>query len=426
MKEIISLHLGQCGIRVGAELWRSLAEDHSVGWDGGVDREGPAQAMFREVEPLRVQPRALLIDLDPCTIDEIAATALGALFPSDHLLSGHSSAGNLYPKGKSEGGELLQLATEAIRKELESCDAVDGYLLTMGLAGGTGSGFGNLLLEQLKEMDEKALLVALPVLDSYRMAKTTVGLYNEVLALEGHLDYCGLDLVVDNPSLFDIEQRRPCKDFGFNASNHLLAQFLNNTSSAFRFPSQTNQNLRKLAINLVPYERLHFCMPSLSPLFHSPFDTLSVPYVFEGLNSHLHCLCSAQLDVHYTIAYAFRGAASISEIHQTVQKFYDENSECFVQWIPQCLTVTSCQQPSSYSAFTASCIRNGSGIVGVFDKMLKGFRKSVGKMAWFHQFRAWGMEDSELLDAEASLSDIMQEYEIQTDMEDPPLGAEEE
>lgn len=424
MKEIITLHLGQCGIRVGAQFWKSLAEDHNVSSDGLVEREAPA--LFQEVAPHRVQPRALLIDFDPCTIDEVAATSLGALFPSDHLLYGQGSAGNLYSKGKSEGMELLQLTTEAIRKEMESCDAVDGFMLTMGLAGGTGSGFGNLLIEKLKEMDEKALVVALPVLDSYRMSKTTVGLYNEVLALEGHLDNCDLDLVVDNPSLFDIEQRRPCRDFGYGAANKILAQFLNNTSSAFRFPSQTNQSLRKLGINLVPYQRLHFCMPSLSPLFHSPFDTLSVPYVFEGLNSHLHCLCSAQLDVHYAIAYAFRGEASISEIHQTVQKFYDENSECFVQWIPQCLTVSTCQQPSRYSAFTASCIRNGSGIVGIFDKMLKGFRKSVGKMAWFHQFRAWGMEDSELLDAEASLSDIMQEYEIQTDMEDPQLGTEEE
>lgn len=426
MKEIITLHLGQCGIRVGTEFWKSLAEDHCVSPDGLVETDAPAPALFQEVAPLRVQPRALLIDLDPCALDEVAAQSIGALFPSDHLLSGKGSSGNLYPKGKSEGTELLQVVTEAIRRELESCDALDGYLLTMGLAGGTGSGFGNLLLEKLKEMDEKAMVVTLPVLDSYRMARTTVGLYNEVLALEGHLNHSDLDLVVDNPSLFDIEQRRPRKDFGFGAANKILAQFLNNTSSAFRFPAQTNQNLRKLGINLVPYQRLHFCMPSLSPLFHSPFDTLSVPYVFEGLNSYLHCLCSAQLDVHYTVAYAFRGEASISEINQTVQKYYDENSECFVQWIPHSLTVTACSRPSAYSAFTASCIRNGSGIVGIFDKMMQGFRRSLGKMAWFHHFRALGMEDSELLDSEAALSDLMQEYEIQTDMEDPQLGTEEE
>lgn len=426
MKEIITLHLGQCGIRVGTEFWKGLAEDHCVNFDGLTETAVPAPALFHEVSPLRLQPRSLLIDLDPCTLDEVAAQAIGSLFPSDHLISGRGSAGNLFPKGRSEGTELLELTTEAIRKELESCDALDGFLLTMGLAGGTGSGFGNLLLEKLKDMDEKTLLVTLPVLDSYRMAKSTVGLYNEVLALEGHLDHSDLDLIVDNPSLFDIEQRRPRKDFGFTAANKILAQFLNNTTSSFRFPSQTNQNLRKLGINLVPYQRLHFCMPSLSPLFHSPLDTLSVAYVFEGLNSHLHCLCSAQLDVHYTVAYAFRGEAPISEIHQTVQKFYDENSECFVQWIPHCLTVTSCQRPSPYSAFTASCIRNGSGIVGIFDKMLQGFRRSVGKMSWFHHFRALGMEDSELLDAEAALSDVMQEYEIQTDMEDPALGTEEE
>ena len=427
MKEIINLHLGHCGIRVGYEFWKLLAEDHGLAADGRcLDSWVGDDSFFREVGEGVRQPRAVLIDREEDCLDWVAAQGLGRLFQSDQMVAGKGAGKSVYPKARDEvGTELKARSLDAIRHELEQCDSPTGFLFTLGLSGGTGSGLGDLLMESLKDSNPKLVIAAAPVLSSFKLAKTTMGVYNEVLAFEGHLEHCDLDLIVDNPSLFDIEQRRPRKDAGFVAANKTVAQFLANTTSAFRFPAVTNQSLRKLTTNLVPYQRLHFCMPSLSPLFHSPLDTLSVPYVFEGLNSHLHCLCSAQLDVHYTVAYSFRGPSSISEIYQVVQKFYDENSECFVQWIPQCLTVTSCERPCLYSAFTASCIRNGSGIVGVFDKMLQGFRRSVGRMAWFHHYRAEGMEDSELLDAEASLSDLMQEYEIQTDMEDPQLGQEE-
>ena len=34
----------------------------------------------------------------------------------------------------------------------------------------------------------------------------------------------------------------------------------------FRFPGQLNADLRKLAVNMVPFPRLHFFMPGFAPL----------------------------------------------------------------------------------------------------------------------------------------------------------------
>ena len=35
---------------------------------------------------------------------------------------------------------------------------------------------------------------------------------------------------------------------------------------SFRFPGQLNSDLRKLAVNMVPFPRLHFFMPGFAPL----------------------------------------------------------------------------------------------------------------------------------------------------------------
>ena len=46
--------------------------------------------------------------------------------------------------------------------------------------------------------------------------------------------------------------------------------FFQNTMSGvttcFRFPGQLNADLRKLAVNMVPFPRLHFFIPGFAPL----------------------------------------------------------------------------------------------------------------------------------------------------------------
>eukprot|EP00121_Abeoforma_whisleri_P000333 Awhi_evm1s298 len=38
------------------------------------------------------------------------------------------------------------------------------------------------------------------------------------------------------------------------------------TTTCLRFPGQLNADLRKLAVNMVPFPRLHFFMPGFAPL----------------------------------------------------------------------------------------------------------------------------------------------------------------
>jgi tubulin beta len=55
---------------------------------------------------------------------------------------------------------------------------------------------------------------------------------------------------------------------------------ISGVTTCLRFPGQLNADLRKLAVNMVPFPRLHFFMPGFAPLFSSEstkFAATTVP-----------------------------------------------------------------------------------------------------------------------------------------------------
>ena len=97
-------------------------------------------------------PRAVLIDLEPGTMDSVRSGPFGQIFRPDNFIFGQSGAGNNWAKGHyTEGAELVDSVLDVVRKEAESCDCLQGFQLTHSLGGGTGSGMGTLLISKIRE-----------------------------------------------------------------------------------------------------------------------------------------------------------------------------------------------------------------------------------------------------------------------------------
>jgi tubulin beta len=85
-------------------------------------------------------------------MESVRAGQCGPLFRPDNFVFGQSGAGNNWAKGYyTEGQELCEFILDVIRKEAESCDALQGFQLVHSLGGGTGPGLGTLLLNKLRE-----------------------------------------------------------------------------------------------------------------------------------------------------------------------------------------------------------------------------------------------------------------------------------
>lgn len=55
-------------------------------------------------------------------------------------------------------------------------------------------------------------------------------------------------------------------DPSYGDLNHLVSAVMSGVTVSLRFPGQLNSDLRKLAVNMVPFPRLHFFMVGFAPL----------------------------------------------------------------------------------------------------------------------------------------------------------------
>ncbi|CAI9577948.1 unnamed protein product [Staurois parvus] len=219
MREIVHLQIGQCGNQIGAKFWEVISDEHGIDNAGNYKGESDLQlervnVYFNEAHSQKYVPRAVLVDLEPGTMDSLRSSAIGPLFRPDSFIHGNSGAGNNWAKGHyTEGAELIESVMDVVRTESESCDCLQGFQLVHSLGGGTGSGMGTLLINKIRE--------------EYPDRMTT-------------------------PTYGDL--------------NHLVSMTMSGVTTSLRFPGQLNADLRKLAVNMVPFPRLHFFMTGFAPL----------------------------------------------------------------------------------------------------------------------------------------------------------------
>ena len=79
--------------------------------------------------------QAVLVDLEPGTMDSVRSDAYGQIFRPDNFVFGQSGAGNNWAKGHyTEGAELVDSVLDVVRKEAESCDCLQVLVLLVPLS----------------------------------------------------------------------------------------------------------------------------------------------------------------------------------------------------------------------------------------------------------------------------------------------------
>ena len=94
-----------------------------------------------------------------------------------------------------------------------------------------------------------------------------------------------------------------------------------NVWCVFSLPStgQLNADLRKLAVNMVPFPRLHFFMPGFAPLTSrgsQQYRALTVPELTQQMfdAKNMMAACDPRHGRYLTVAAMFRGRMSMKEV----------------------------------------------------------------------------------------------------------------
>lgn len=100
---------------------------------------------------------------------------------------------------------------------------------------------------------------------------------------------------------------------------------MSGVTTCLRFPGQLNSDLRKLAVNMVPFPRLHFFMVGYAPLTApgaKSFRALSVPeltqQMFDGRN--MMSAADPKLGRYLTVAAIWRGQVSMRDVDDSMAK----------------------------------------------------------------------------------------------------------
>merc|ERR1712117_905828 len=274
---------------------------------------------YNEATGGRYVPRAVLVDLEPGTMDSVRSGPYGQVFRPDNFVFGQTGAGNNWAKGHyTEGAELIDSVLDVVRKEAEGCDCLQGFQVTHSLGGGTGSGMGTLLISKIREEYPDRQMVTFSVMPSPKVSDTVVEPYNATLSVHQLVENADDVMCIDNEALYDICFRTlKLTTPTYGDLNHLVSAALSGVTCCLRFPGQLNSDLRKLAVNMVPFPRLHFFMPGFAPLTSrgsQQYRDLTVPELTQQMfdAKNMMAACDPRHGRYLTVASVFRGRGSMN------------------------------------------------------------------------------------------------------------------
>ncbi|CAK9807698.1 Tubulin alpha-8 chain [Anthophora quadrimaculata] len=174
----------------------------------------------------KMTPRTVIVDLEPTAIDEIRCGAYRKLFNPESLISGKEDASNNYARGYySLGYEAIDLVLDRICRIWETCSKPAGFIVFRALSGGTGSGFGTRLLQNLSRDYPKQVTLDFVLYPSPNISTVIVEPYNAVFTTHGALEHVDCCFLFDNEALYDICSRNlDVDDPTYTNLNRLQAQ----------------------------------------------------------------------------------------------------------------------------------------------------------------------------------------------------------
>ncbi|KAJ3456925.1 hypothetical protein MRS44_014066 [Fusarium solani] len=416
----------EIGNQVGSAFWQTISGEHGLDSSGVYNGTSDLQlarmnVYFNETSSNKYVPRAVLVDLEPGTMDAVRSGPFGQLFRPDNFVFGHSSAGNNWAKGHyTEGAELVDQVLDVVRREAEGCDSLQGFQMTHSLGGGTGSGMGTLLISKIREAYLEfpdRMMATFSVVPSPKVSDTVVEPYNATLSVHQLLDNSDATFCIDNEALYDICKRtlKPSNP-SYGDLNRLVSTVMSGVSTSLRFPGQLNSDLRKMAVNMVPFPRLHFFMVGFAPLTsrgsHS-FSAVSVPELTQQMFDPKNMMASSDFrnGRYLTCSAIFRGKVSAKEVEDQMHKVQQKNSAYFVEWIPNNVQTTLCSVPPQGLKMSSTFVGNSTAIQEIFKRVGQQFTAMFRRKAFLHWYTGEGMDEMEFTEAESNMNDLVSEYQ---------------
>uniref|UniRef100_A0A665WH16 Tubulin, epsilon 1 n=1 Tax=Echeneis naucrates TaxID=173247 RepID=A0A665WH16_ECHNA len=449
MTQSVVVQVGQCGNQVGCRFWDLALREHCHVNKKGLYDEALG-SFFRNVDSsnelhvlafyLDLNPQAVLVDMEEGVVNELLHGPLHDIFDSTQLLTDVSGSGNNWAVGHmTYGSAYREQIVQKLRRAAEHCDCLQCFFLIHSMGGGTGSGLGTRVLSLLEEEFPEVCRIVTSIYPSVEDDVITSP-YNSVLAMRELTEHADCVLPVENQSLVDIVTKIQHMSHGgkpglmikrdssiisgqgvlvgaerpFDAMNNIVANLLLNITSSARFEGSLNMDLNEIPMNLVPFPRLHYLVPSLTPLYTLAdvyIPTRRLNQMFSDAFSKDHQLIRAdpKRSLYMACALMVRGNVQVSDLRRNIERL--RPSLPFVSWNQEGWKTGLCSVSPVGHSHSLLALANNTCVKPTFMDLRERFNRLYRKKAHLHHYlHVEGMEQSCFSEAITSLSSLIEEY----------------
>lgn len=425
-REIITVQVGQCGNQIGSRFWDMVLQEHATYsrrrvWDDAmstffVNYQGEDMTSLPLNSSIqRLQARAVLVDMEEGVLNHVTRkSGVSELFDRHtQCISSQSGSGNNWAHGYFEYGRQYGGAIEdAVRLQAEKCDSLQSFFLMHSMGGGTGSGLGTYICQMLEDAFPDVYRFVTAVFPSADDDVVTSP-YNSVLAMRQLVEHADCVLPMENSALGRLAG--PLSSFGtasstekerkqeaFAAMNGIAATVLTHLTSSMRFEGKLNVDLNEITMNLVPYPRLHFLIPSLAPIMtpkmasigHGPAQMVAprrLNQMFtDAFTKEAQLIdCNPKASRYLACGLLVRGEAEISDINNNLARLRPELD--FVPWNADAFKVGLCSFPpvSPRVPYALLGLANNCCMAQTCETMLDRFNKLFKRRVYMHHYEEY-------------------------------------
>jgi tubulin beta len=247
--------------------------------------------------------------------------------------------------------------------------------------------------------------------------------YNATLSIHQIIENGDETFVIDNEALYNIshnvlKQSQP----KYKELNWVISLVMAGITSSLRFPGKLNGDLRKMAVNLVPFPRLHFFLIAQSPLF-APGEGVKVKLTVQEINDQMWSSRNFMANVvpgdgkYLSASLAYRGENIPSqEVDNIVKNTLEKMAEDFVNWIPNNIKSSIINVPPEDTPLSGSFVANTTAIKGVFQRISSAFARMYKRKAFLHWYKGEGMDEMEFEESDKNVRDLVTEYQDKQDV----------
>ncbi|KAI6659330.1 Tubulin alpha-1C chain [Oopsacas minuta] len=420
-REIIHLHLGQAGSQIGGSLWNTYCNEYKVERSGKYNGQNPTNIshIFKNVGESYYKPRAVFFDLDPETKQTFRDTSLKRLFGEDQFITGREDASNNFARGfYNLGREFRDEMIDGIRRESEACDSLQGFYIFRSLGGGTGSGVGSLLIQELQHEFGGKDKMDFSIAPSSVLNTSVTEPYNVVHSMYNNIEDNDISVMMDNKALYSVSANKLDIEVPrYRDLNRLVSRVVQSVTSTLGAGAGANRmTLSEFKTNLIPFSRIHHTIPSYAPLStnsRSHYHRMSVTEITRSAFDEESTFLSVgdMKDSKFlSSCLLYRGDVSRREANQAKNTILDEYQ--FVDWAPNGIKLNI--QNRGYTKSTPSKSVTMLGINTALKDSLYAmntrFDMMLQKRAFMHWYLMEGMEELEFHDAKEELFALEKDY----------------